>query len=327
MKCNICQGEDIRKTDVKEKINIGTDIIYIPINIPVCTTCGERYYDRRTFRYLGNEEQRLKEAKARVDAKAKAEAEAKASAGSESNVSAKTEAVAEKEGYTLSSIVQKNEKSGKLQENIKEILVKAHNELLAIKGNLISSARGREIKTILVTSSKLAEGKTISAINLAFGLSETNDKVALLDVNLHNPCLHKIFNVSNSPGLSDFLMSNNGFNEKFLRGTEYRRLSVMPCGTKTEYLVDLYKTETFKGKLDSIKQNFDYVILDGPSILSSSDVQLIASNVDGIIIVVECEKTKWEVVQQAKAKLDNVNGNILGIVMNKRQYYIPEKFY
>jgi protein-tyrosine kinase len=224
-------------------------------------------------------------------------------------------------------VISANENSGVLQENIKEILARAHGELLAIKGNLLSSAKGKEIKTILVTSSKPAEGKTVSAINLALGLAEANDKVVLLDGNLHNPCLHKIFNVSNSPGLLDFLMSNNGFNEKFLRETELQRLSIMPCGTNTEHSVDIYKTETFKVKLDSIKQNFDYVILDGPSILSSSDVQLIASLFDGIIIVVECENTKWEVVQQAKVKLDNVSGNILGVVMNKRQYYIPRTFY
>ena len=60
MKCIICKGEDIRKTAVKEEMKIGNDIVYLPINIPVCTSCGERYYDRRTIKYLENEEQRLK---------------------------------------------------------------------------------------------------------------------------------------------------------------------------------------------------------------------------------------------------------------------------
>lgn len=63
MKCIICQREDIRKTDVKEEIMVGKEIVYLPINIPVCTTCGERYYDRRTIQYIEKEEQRLKEGK------------------------------------------------------------------------------------------------------------------------------------------------------------------------------------------------------------------------------------------------------------------------
>jgi capsular exopolysaccharide synthesis family protein len=210
---------------------------------------------------------------------------------------------------------------------VNEVVTKKSIRYLVVWKSTLSSAKGREIKTILVTSSKPSEGKTVSAINLAFGLSETNDKVVLLDGNLHKPCLHKIFNVSNSPGLSDFFTSNNGFNEKFLRETESEQLSVMPCGTKTEHSVDVYKAETFKAKLDSIKQNFDYVILDGESILPSSKVPLIAKHFDGIIMVVECEKTKWEVAQQAKEKLINVGGNILGVVMNKRQYYIPLAIY
>ena len=63
MKCIICNGENICKADVKEEMKIGKDIVCLPINIPVCSTCGERYYDRRTIQYLENEGQRLKEGK------------------------------------------------------------------------------------------------------------------------------------------------------------------------------------------------------------------------------------------------------------------------
>ncbi len=220
-----------------------------------------------------------------------------------------------------------NRESGILQESIKEISKRTNDEYLAIKGNLLSSAKGKGIKTILVTSSKPTEGKTVSAINLALGLCKTDAKVALLDGNLHHPCLHKMFNVDNSPGLSDFFTSNNEFSDKILLETEYERLFIMPSGIPTKQSVDIFRTETFGSRLASIKQNLDYVILDGPSILSSSDVQLIANCFDGIIIVIECEKTKWEVVKQAKVKLNNVGGEILGVVMNKRRYYIPGRLY
>ncbi len=63
MKCIICKGEDIHKTEVKDELKIGNDIIYIPINIPVCSSCGEKYYDRRTIQYLEKESIRLKEKK------------------------------------------------------------------------------------------------------------------------------------------------------------------------------------------------------------------------------------------------------------------------
>ncbi len=63
MKCIICKGKDIQKTTVNEELKIGNDIIYIPINIPVCLSCGEKYYDRRTIQYLEKEAIRLKEKK------------------------------------------------------------------------------------------------------------------------------------------------------------------------------------------------------------------------------------------------------------------------
>ena len=64
MKCMICHGEDIQTQDVKEEFKVGSDIVYVPIRIPVCLTCGEKYYDRQTIRSLENVERKLREEKA-----------------------------------------------------------------------------------------------------------------------------------------------------------------------------------------------------------------------------------------------------------------------
>lgn len=66
MKCIICHGEDIRVTEVKEELKIESNIVYVQIQIPVCRGCGERYYDRRSIRFLEEAEQRLKEGKAKL---------------------------------------------------------------------------------------------------------------------------------------------------------------------------------------------------------------------------------------------------------------------
>ena len=63
MKCIICRGEDIQVTEVREELRVENDIVYVPIQIPVCCSCGERYYDRRTVRFLEEVEQKLKEGK------------------------------------------------------------------------------------------------------------------------------------------------------------------------------------------------------------------------------------------------------------------------
>jgi YgiT-type zinc finger domain-containing protein len=66
MKCIICYGEDIQVTAVQEELKIGHDVVYVPIQIPVCRTCGERYYDRRTVRFLEDVDQKLKKGKAQL---------------------------------------------------------------------------------------------------------------------------------------------------------------------------------------------------------------------------------------------------------------------
>lgn len=66
MKCLICHGEDIQLAEVKEALRVENNIVHVPIHIPVCRTCGERYYDRRTIRFLEDVEQQLKEGNAKL---------------------------------------------------------------------------------------------------------------------------------------------------------------------------------------------------------------------------------------------------------------------
>jgi len=66
MTCIICNGNDIRTTDVQEELKVGDDIVYVPVRIPVCANCGERYYDRQTLRYLEGVEEKLRQGEAQL---------------------------------------------------------------------------------------------------------------------------------------------------------------------------------------------------------------------------------------------------------------------
>jgi len=70
-----------------------------------------------------------------------------------------------------------------------------------------------------------------------------------------------------------------------------------------------------------------FVIVDGSSVLGSSDVSLIADSFDAVAIVVQCEKTKWEVLQMTAKKIETSGGNLLGVILNSRKYYIPKFLY
>jgi Mrp family chromosome partitioning ATPase len=87
------------------------------------------------------------------------------------------------------------------------------------------------------------------------------------------------------------------------------------------------ESDVFAGKLKSLMARFDYVVFDGDSLLTSSNASMIVKHFDGVVLVVECERTKWEVLRLAREKVQNVGGNVLGVVLNKRRYYIPRGLY
>jgi protein-tyrosine kinase len=217
--------------------------------------------------------------------------------------------------------------SGILNEDLKLKIFDNLKELSTIEGNILSAAREREVKTILITSCNPLEGKTITAISMAFALAtKSNYRVILVDGNLQSPRIHELFNVGPFPGLSELLTLKAEIKE-VATGTDFGNLVIIPHGSDDYKKLDSFDSETFKDKLNYMKQNSDYVIFDAQSVSGTSDVPLISKYFDGIILVVECEKTRWEVLQQAKEKIISIGGNILGVVLNKRIYYIPVKLY
>jgi protein-tyrosine kinase len=216
---------------------------------------------------------------------------------------------------------------GILNEDLKLKIFDNLKELSTIEGNILGAAREREVKTILVTSCNPLEGKTITAISMAFALAtKSNYRVILVDGNLQSPKIHELFNVGPFPGLSELLTLKAEIKE-VARGTDFGNLVIIPHGSDAYKKLDSFESETFKDKLNYMRQNSDYVIFDAQSVSGTSDVPVISKYFDGIILVVECEKTRWEVLQQAKEKIISIGGNILGVVLNKRIYYIPVKLY
>lgn len=217
---------------------------------------------------------------------------------------------------------------GVLNENLKSAIFKNLKELSTIEGNIASFASDKQpIKTILVTSCSPLEGKTVSSISMALALSiEANSKVVLIEGNISSPRIHEMFNVDNVPGLSDLLTSRANLSE-IMRPTEFKNLTIITAGSDISKKLDVFETETLQNLIVSLKKDFDYVIVDGQSVSGSSDVSIISKYFDGVVFVVECEKTRWEVLQQSKEKIKGVGGKILGVVLNKRVYYIPQKVY
>jgi capsular exopolysaccharide synthesis family protein len=216
---------------------------------------------------------------------------------------------------------------GVLQAGLKEIIAQNSGALAGVQGSIVSAAENREIHSVLVTSSNRGEGKTVTSVGMAHALANYgNAKVLLVDGNFTAPTLHEHFSIPSQPGLSEFLTTDIGL-EDVACTTDDPGIMILPNGGTRLTLFDITRAQPIAQRLALLTGKFDYVIWDGSAVFSSSDASVIASLFDGVLLVVECERTRWEVVQDAKERLVKAGGKILGATLNRRRYYIPKAIY
>lgn len=231
---------------------------------------------------------------------------------------------------------KKHEK--KITDNLKELSMVEGNLLGALESRRAKKAQQGEVDgkedpsdsqclSIYVTSCFNLEGKTTSALSMAYALTVNSMKrVLLIDGNPRAPKLHEYFETDSTPGLTDLFESDETNISTVVRATEYSNLFLMTFGDVSSLRTNQF-TPIHKEKFESLKQSFDYIIFDGNSIFGSSESAQVAKNFDGIVITVSAENTKGEVVQQVIEKLKNLDGTVLGVILNNRKYYLPKALY
>jgi len=212
-----------------------------------------------------------------------------------------------------------------LSRKTEQQLAENARELGMIEGNL--SVSGSQARLLCFTSCFDGEGKTTAALHAAYGLAMGGTvRVLLVDANLSHPKLQRLFSARQQPGLSEVLAGQAAI-EDALHPTKYKGLDLLPAGEchfDFGCNIPVSRMEAF---LEVAKAAYDYVIVDGTSIFNSSDTARMAPLFDGFVLVAACEQTKWEVVQSAEDKIQSSGGEILGVALNRRKYYIPKKIY
>lgn len=200
-------------------------------------------------------------------------------------------------------------------------------ELAVINGNLLSASAGEKLHSLLVTSSIPGEGRTTTCLSMAYALATlTNQRILLVDGHIVKPGIHRHFQLEKTPGLTDFVLSETPLQDA-IHPTQFTNLSLMPCGTEVEHSMDVFTSPRFKLLKEQALQKFDYLIMDGPAFLSSSDVTVAASHFDGVILVIQSNRTKRDVVKLVSDNITKVGGRVLGVALNRRRYYIPQFLY
>ncbi|WP_016955310.1 GumC family protein [Catenovulum agarivorans] len=194
-----------------------------------------------------------------------------------------------------------------------------------IRTGLLFSNIDNPPKTILVTSATGSEGKSTMALNLAAAYSQLG-KTLLLEVDLRKPTAARNLNISSKYGLTDLLSGSVPDNEEIFYRINNNQLSILTCGTIARNPIELLSSKKFEQLLASLRNKFEYIILDGPPTLPVSDSCILANKVDGVIFAVKAEDTRVNVAKEAVQRLLRLNANVIGAVLtiaepNKMSYY------
>jgi polysaccharide biosynthesis transport protein len=172
----------------------------------------------------------------------------------------------------------------------------------------------KSLKTILVTSPALGEGKTTIALNLAETFVHSGRKVVLLDADLYHSSLHSRLGLDNQSGLTDILADDLDWQAA---ARQSNGLTVITSGTHSPSSSNfLLESEGMTQLLEKIQKKADVVILDGPP-LFVMDAQILASKVGGILLVIRQGNTLTSVARDMINQLDLMDANLLGVVLNR----------
>lgn len=170
------------------------------------------------------------------------------------------------------------------------------------------------LHTLVVTSASPAEGKSFTATNLALTQAQlTGKRVMLADFDLRRPTVDKAFQLSASPGITDYLRGKASLSE-VIRRIASTNLHIMTSGEAVPNPLELLNLSECRQLLDSLREHFDWVILDSPPLLFAADGNLLATMCDATILVVRIGSTTFDAVTRALQSL--CENNVLGIVVN-----------
>ena len=182
----------------------------------------------------------------------------------------------------------------------------------------------KQLKTILITSSEKEEGKSTISGNLALSFAQNDKKIILLDCDFRRASIHKKFKIPNLIGLSEILIGEKSLKETVQQYND--NLDILSSGKIPANPSEMLASNAMTNLIEKLKEKYDMVILDSASLQAFTDAQILATKVDGTILVVQAERTKKESIIEAKNRLDKVGANIIGTVLNavrddREKYY------
>jgi len=201
----------------------------------------------------------------------------------------------------------------------------------SLRTNLLFSQAG-EHRVILVTSATVKEGKSTIAANLAVVVAQQGARVLLIDADMRKPMQHHTFGLKRTPGLGEVLLGQRSWQDAVSRFSDVMlgdmgidqalltpgldQLDILTCGQVNANPPDLLGSPLMSSVLDEAREEYDMVIIDMPPLLHTTDATVIASKVDGVLLVYHIGSVVRGALKRVKANIENVGGKVLGVALN-----------
>jgi capsular exopolysaccharide synthesis family protein len=202
----------------------------------------------------------------------------------------------------------------------------------SLRTNLNFAAVGNSLRTMVVTSSVPAEGKSTTAANLAMAMALDGKRVIIVDADLRRPSLHKLFRLESSPGLTDVLVGTHEV-EEVIKSSGVDNVSVISAGSPPPNPAELLGSSKMTDLIEKLKSLADIVLFDSPPALAVADSIVLAGRTDGVLLVIGYGETKKANSRKAVELLNRANARVLGTVLNRIEgpssgyyygkYYVP----
>lgn len=200
----------------------------------------------------------------------------------------------------------------------------------SIRTNLMFTQKGEKCPVFVISSPTANNGKTINSINLAISFAQMGKRTLLIDADMRNPTIHRMFSVPSKNGLSEILA---GLTDNIsVTKTEIENLSILTSGKIPPNPAELLSSARMDKLLDFVRDRYDCVFIDTPPINLVTDCTVFAGKTTGYILIVKTDTTDIHDLRTSVANLNQINAEVLGFIINdvnskKKKYYSYYKRY
>ncbi|HKP96791.1 MAG TPA: polysaccharide biosynthesis tyrosine autokinase [Fibrobacteria bacterium] len=197
-------------------------------------------------------------------------------------------------------------------QNEESVVAEAYRSL---RTNIVFSSPDKVIQTLLITSSGPGEGKSLTMANTALSFAQQGEPTLVIDTDLRRPVNHHLFGFDRGPGFGELFAGTNTIDEvcREIPGTN---LKVMTAGAYMPNPAELLGSRKMDHFLEELKKRYRYILFDTPPVIAVTDAAILATKLDGVVLVIRANKTSLGVSSRTLQALRNVNARVLGCILN-----------